>query len=227
MERSAPHATVTAPPRPAPEPPATHRYGHDTVEFARVVNLADAVFAIALTLLVLDLKVPQNLGGAALLGEQAPNMVAFALSFFLVAGMWWQHHKLFAALGWLEPGLIALNLAVLAGVALVPFPTSLVADDPSSRAAALLFVGLFSAISLLFLVLIVRTNNLRAWRHPLPTSLFRWVFADWLVSVGIHLACLAIAIWAPLAGLVGLAVGSPATAMVVARMGPPQRRAWV
>jgi hypothetical protein len=102
-----------------------------------------------------------------------------------------------------------------------------VAEDPTSRAAALLFVGLFSVISLLFLVLIVRTNTLRAWRHPLPTSLYRWVFADWLVSVGVHVVCLAIAVWAPLAGLVGLAVGSSSANMIVSRMGPPQRRGWV
>ncbi len=195
--------------------PSGHRYARDGLEFGRVVNLADAVFAIALTLLVLTLDAPDV--GA---------LVTFALAFFLVASVWWQHHRIIAQLAWFEPGLIAVNLVLLAGVALAPFPTSLVSAAPGSRGAVLAFIGLFALLSALCLTLIVRTHRLGAWRRRLPVRLYRWVVLDWTSNLAVHLACLAIAVWAPLAALVCLVLGALVTSFTVHRLGPPERRAW-
>ena len=121
---------------------------------------------------------------------------------------------------------LLINLALLAGVALVPLPTSLVAADPGSRAAVLPFIGLFCLMSLLSIILILRGNRLGAWRRPLPPKLFRWVMADWGANLSILLACLTLAVWAPLPGLVLLMAGSTLSGLTVTRMGPPERRAW-
>ena len=82
------------------------RYGRDTPEFARVANLSDAVFAIAMTLLVLALDAPDVPADrlAAALAAEVPRYVAFVLSFVLVANVWWAHHKFFALVAWIDPG---------------------------------------------------------------------------------------------------------------------------
>jgi uncharacterized membrane protein len=214
-----PGGTGTQPPAPVQprERPdrVAHRFPRDSLEFGRVVNLSDAVFAIALTLLVLTLDAPDV--GA---------LLTFALSFFLVASVWWHHHRIFARLGWLEPGLIAVNLGMLAGVVLVPYPTSMIGAAPGSRAAVLPFIGLFALLSLLLVALILRANKLGAWRRPLPLSLFRWVVTDWMATVSIHIVGLAIAVWAPLVALVWVAGGSSVSGLTVTRIGPSERRTW-
>jgi uncharacterized membrane protein len=195
--------------------PGAHRYDRDSIEFARILTLSDGVFAIALTLLVLTLDT-----------LAAAPLITFGLAFFLVASVWWQHHRIVAQLAWFEPGLTALNLALVAGVALVPFPTSLIGADPRSRAAVLAFLTVFSLLSLLCLALIFRAQALGAWRRPLPRDRFRWVAVDWTASLSVHVICLLIAFWAPLAALVCVAFGSSLTALTVARLGPPDRAAW-
>jgi hypothetical protein len=120
------------------------RYGYGTPAFARVANLSDAVFAIAMTLLVLTLDTPATNDLTGALVDQLPQLSAFLLGFALVANLWWQHHKLFELLGSLEGGLIGINLVLLGAVALVPFPTSLVGNAPTDRAAVLPFIGLSS-----------------------------------------------------------------------------------
>jgi uncharacterized membrane protein len=95
------------------------RYGHRSREFARIVNLSDGVFAIALTLLVLTLDVPDvpadQLGRALL--DEVQQVVVFVLSFGLIANIWWVHHKLVAQLAAFDAGMVAMNFVVLGLVA--------------------------------------------------------------------------------------------------------------
>jgi uncharacterized membrane protein len=204
------------------------RTERDSMEFARVVNLSDAVFAIALTLLVLNLEVPQAPAGelASALSDQTSELVAFALAFFLVANVWWQHHRIFAVFGFLEPGLIGINMVILAGVALVPFPTSLVGASPNERVAVMCFIGLFTALTAVWLSLILRAQAVGAWRQPLPQSLLRWLLGDWLVSIGAMAVALAVTIGSPAAGLAVLAGASSITTLGMNRLGPAERRQW-
>ena len=98
------------------------RYGRDTLEFGRVVNLSDGLFAIALTLLVFTLDASavtiERVDGV--LVDQTGQLIAFVLSFTIVANFWWAHHRFLANLGALEPGLIRLNLVLLGAVARSP-----------------------------------------------------------------------------------------------------------
>jgi uncharacterized membrane protein len=153
------------------------------------------------------------------------GLVTFGLAFLLVANVWWHHHRILAKVAWLEPGVIALNLALLAGVALVPFPTSLVGADPSSRTAVLSFIGLFVALSFLSIGTILRTQRLGAWVMPIAPGLFRWVVADWALALSVLVGSFLLALAAPLVALGLLAVASMSTGLVMARLGPQERRA--
>ncbi len=184
------------------------RYDRDTPEFARVANLSDAVFAIAMTLLVLTLDVPASSGDrlAAALLEQLPQLVAFVLAFALVANLWWQHHKLMAQFQCVEPGMVGVMLALLGAVALVPFPTSLVGNAPTDPIAVLAFIATFLLLSLLFLLLVWRARRVAALVETVTEPLYYWMIGQWVSGSLVLLMAVAVTLWRPVAGLTILAL---------------------
>jgi uncharacterized membrane protein len=127
---------------------------------ARVEAFSDGVFAIGMTLLVLDIKVPQNVAppGTLLhaLARQWPVYLAFLTSFATILIMWINHHRLFTHISRCDDRLLFLNGLLLLGVVLVPFPTSLVAEylgHPGQTTAAVVYNGTFIAIAICFNVL--------------------------------------------------------------------------
>jgi uncharacterized membrane protein len=127
-------------------------------ETGRVEAFSDGVFAIALTLLVLDIKVPHleqveltSLGTE--LVHSLPNVFAFAASFFFVLVMWINHHRLFTVIRRADNNLLLLNGLLLFGVTLVPFPTAVVAEYISTRDAVtsvLIYNGWFFVVAIFF-----------------------------------------------------------------------------
>lgn len=203
------------------------RYVRDTLEFGRVVSLSDALFAIALTLLVftLDASAVSLDRVDGVLVDQAGQLIAFALSFAVVANFWWVHHRFLANLGSLEPGLIGLNLALLGAVALIPFPTSLLGRDPTVRGSVVPYLVLLSVVAILHLLLLARANAVDAWRRPMPAGLFPWLLAGWGASTIVTLSALAVSLLVPVAGLAVLALTRPVEALVAWRA-PASYRDW-
>lgn len=97
----------------------------------RVEAFSDGVMAIAITLLVLELKVPPNVADGQLLnalGARWPSYVAYIAAFLTIGIIWLNHHTLLARIARFDARLHWLNLLLLFGVATLPFPTSLLAD---------------------------------------------------------------------------------------------------
>ncbi len=104
-------------------------------QLERMILFSDAVFAIAITLLVLDLRIPEpkeisGSQGAIELSADAVNtvvirFVGFVFSFFIIGQYWVTHHRLFGFITSFDGGLIWLNLLTLFWIVLVPFTTSL------------------------------------------------------------------------------------------------------
>jgi hypothetical protein len=107
--------------------------GHVAPGLERLVFFSDAVFAIAITLLALDLRLPDRTGGytdATLLDALSglmPSLFAFALSFVILATFWLGHFRTFRAVVRSDGWLVTINLVFLFFIALLPFPTSIVA----------------------------------------------------------------------------------------------------
>ena len=123
-------------------------------ETGRVEAFSDGVFAIAITLLILEIKVPaasENLGTALL--HDWPSFLAFLTSFFTIGVMWMNHHRLFTLIEGANDTLIALNLLLLLGITWVPFPTALLAEHLSERIAAVVYAATFFVISVVFQLL--------------------------------------------------------------------------
>ena len=136
-------------------------------ETARVEAFSDGVFAIAITLLILDVKVLSAAGGPLGVGllRQWPAYLAFLISFWFIGIMWVNHHRLFNHIKRSDNRLLFLNLSLLLGVCVVPFPTALLALHylgPGRLVAALVFNGTYLAIALFFYSL---------WQHVLRARL--------------------------------------------------------
>jgi uncharacterized membrane protein len=133
-------------------------------ETGRLEAFSDGVFAIAITLLALELKVPHfEANGdptAQLLSSlttQWPSYFAFITSFFTVLIMWVHHHAIFRLVKCADATLLFANGFLLMLVTLVPFPTAVVAEylrTPAAGAAATFYGGFFLLISIGFLVLL-------------------------------------------------------------------------
>jgi len=160
-----------------PDRPSTAHEPH------RLIALSDGIFAIAMTLLVLDVSVPEGLSHADFrqaLNQTWPRLGAYALSFAIIAGVWREHHRIFRLVRRVDSRVVRLTLALLAVVALLPFPTSLLADYGSSEPLAVTFYAVAAAlINLLLLALFLtvrRDGRLRA--HPVDDPLFRGTVVD-------------------------------------------------
>jgi uncharacterized membrane protein len=113
----------------------------------RIEAFSDAVFAIAITLLVLEISVPESdfehlWKGIA---DQWPSYLGYATSFLTIGGLWFIHHGIFRRLASADTIVMRLNLLLLMLVAFLPFPTKLVAetiDLTSPERAAVIFYGL-------------------------------------------------------------------------------------
>jgi len=99
-------------------------------ETGRVEAFSDGVFAIAITLLVLDLEMPEDAYGDLWQGfaDLWPSYLAYVTSFLAIGAVWLEHHRLFTCLRLADTHLIRLNLALLLVVSFLPFPTGVMAD---------------------------------------------------------------------------------------------------
>jgi uncharacterized membrane protein len=100
------------------------------VDRNRLETFADGVFAIAITLLVLEIEVPhvEEGGLASALAEQWPSYAAYLVSFTVIGIMWVNHHGVMGYVAVVDRPLLFLNLLLLLFVAAIPFPTALLAE---------------------------------------------------------------------------------------------------
>lgn len=127
-------------------------------ETGRVEGFSDHVFAIAMTLLVIEIKIPSHelvaaKGLAQALAALWPSYLAFLTSFFTILVIWVRHHWMFGLIKRIDHVFLYCNGLLLLFVAFVPFPTALIAEystHPEAKVAASLYTGTFLIISLAF-----------------------------------------------------------------------------
>ena len=123
---------------------------------ARIEAFSDGVFAIVVTLLVLEIHVPQVSGmnvSAALIGSltaMLPKFLSFVLSFMIVCIWWVAHHHFFHVLKGADRGLLWFNCLFLLWLAFIPFPTALLGDYPHERVAVMCYAAVMGLAGLSF-----------------------------------------------------------------------------
>jgi uncharacterized membrane protein len=128
------------------------------VSIGRLEAFSDGVFAVAITLLVLDLKVPSTVaGGPSLaheLARQWPSYAAYVVSFLTIGIIWINHHAMIRRLRAVDHPIMTLNLLLLLCVAVLPYVTSLMAAylkaSRGQHLSAAIYSGAFLLMSLVF-----------------------------------------------------------------------------
>jgi len=175
----------------------------DEVGLERLIFFSDAVFAIAITLLALEIRLPDlpedapNAAVVAALLAIWPKYLSYALSFITIGIYWSSHHRMFRHVVRYDGRLIQLNLLLLMAVAFIPFPTAVIGEH-GGQAGTMLYAATMAAVGLLhLLVWHDATAGGRLLDQPLPAPVFRATRLRILVPPLVFLLSIPIALWYP------------------------------
>jgi uncharacterized membrane protein len=195
---------------------------HQDQQVERLTFFSDAVFAIAMTLLVIDIKVPEpavstDEAWLQALANLIPHFVGFVLTFYVVGALWAAHHRTFGRLSHYDPSIVWPYLTLLMVVAFIPFPTALMSTHFTDRVPQM-----FYAFTLVVAGLCQYRLVKRALRRP---YLYKDVTEDDVAVAirrslgmpGMALVAIVVAVWWP--GLSNLPLMmTPFFVMLLARM---------
>jgi len=188
------------------------RFRRGLLEFDRLSFFTDAVFAIAMTLLIVAIEPPKLTGDTAspavlreALSDLGPQIFSFFLAFLLLARYWLAHHAFCAILERVDRTLASITLFYLAFVAFLPFPTALVGEYGSNPVSAMLFAICLTAISGIETLMLWHAMRAGLTRvRPVPRPAYRYALSQSalpavLIAASIPIALLsttaAIAMW--------------------------------
>lgn len=135
----------------------------------RLENFSDGVFAIAVTLLILNIRIPDtkhfsNQHLNAMLPTFVPHLITFAFSFLVVGVFWVAHNRIFSFVNILDSTLLWLNILYLMFIAMIPLPAALISENPFLPTAILLYSITLLVIALMHFILleyILRNKHLK------------------------------------------------------------------
>jgi uncharacterized membrane protein len=177
----------------------------ETSGMDRIKFFSDAVFAIAITLLILNLALPAGTVDSNLarnLNAIWPEYGAFAFTFLLIGLRWLTHLIQFRYIRCYDYTILALNLALLFSVAFLPFASNVLADHPNSRAASVLYAGSMAIAGIISTWLWWHAcrrkflnNDPKLDNYARGNLLLRWVTLPVLFAIAIILALLVPNLW--------------------------------
>ena len=175
------------------------------VSTARLETFSDGVFAIAATLLILNVHANgPHLGHS--LQRAWPSYAAYAVSFVTIGIMWANHHSVFSQIDKVDRAFLLINVFFLMAVAFVPFPTVLVAEhlrDTNLEPAALAY-GFTLTVTAVFYSLLwfYAMAGRRLLRHDADQKVVSGITRSFLPGPWIYLAATLIAFWRPTVSIV-------------------------
>ncbi len=185
------------------------------MEKARLEAFSDGVFAVAITLLALDLAVrgPDHGSLAHQLGERWPSYGAYVVSFFVIGITWVNHHTIFKSLAMTSRFLLFLNLTLLMFIVAIPFGTTTMAaylrsGGSDAHLAAALYAAILEGMALAFSAIFIwsiRGDERRT--EPLPAGAAGSAILRFTIGVLFYLVACAVAF-----------LSAPATLAIVAAM---------
>lgn len=174
------------------------------LEFDRVAFFSDAVFAIAMTLLVVGIAVPtvqaNELGEA--LRDLRVEILSFFISFVVIGYYWLAHHRFVASLERVDTGFMLINLGYLAAIAFAPFPTALVGKYEGQPEAVIIYAITVGVASLLETLQFVEARYRGLYGVAIPDDVFRFGLMASSAPVLVFALSIPVALWSTTAALV-------------------------
>ena len=168
------------------------------IEFSRIVAFSDGVFSIAITLLVLELKLPEDLANGEIwsaLRDQHEQFLAYAISFAVIARFWIVHHAFFSEVKAFNTRLIGLNMLYLAFIVLIPFSSQVLGEYGGTLPAVVVY-----SVNLAAVILVGQWMRWDARRADLTTTDAETAREDFYTSIfiaAVFLVSIIVALFAP------------------------------
>jgi uncharacterized membrane protein len=173
---------------------------------ARLQAFSDGVFAVAITLLVLNLQVPQITSVSELvprLGELWPKLLSYTLSFVLVGIYWVAHHNTFHYIQRSDRNLLWLNILLLMCIVFLPFPTALLGQYPEQRVSIIIYAGTLVITGLVLQLLWwYATSGRRLVDSNIDPRLVQWATRRNLTAPLLYLLAIGISVFSVPSSLV-------------------------
>jgi uncharacterized membrane protein len=161
----------------------TNAMNHKSFQLERIVFFSDAVFAIAITLLIIEIKVPHLESTATdrdfliSLFKLIPNFVGYFFSFLVIGAYWVGHHKIYGQIVDWNYGLVWRNVFFLLAIAFMPFTTAFFSEYPTRLVPIVLYASAFSLAGILEILQFqyaVRNGLTDPHADPLELSHLAW-----------------------------------------------------
>jgi TMEM175 potassium channel family protein len=164
----------------------------------RLIFFSDAVFAIAMTLLVLQIPMPAVSAGPVhvlhALGDAESQIIAFGISFWVIALFWMAHHRLFRYVHSYDGTLMGLNLLLLFFVAFLPYPTAVMGTHSAYVTATVFYAIAISLTGLSSAALTRHAVRTPGLMRPAPSRrMARYLTARGLVTPAVFVATIPVA----------------------------------
>jgi uncharacterized membrane protein len=165
----------------------------------RLEFLSDGIFAVAMTILVLDLKVPSLPHGATsidLLGpflELWPKVGAFIISFLFLARNWYIHRLVFHSIGKVDYRFSYLNILLLMINCFLPFTTSLVSEYPHASIAAAAYIGNMILTPFVIFAMLHHAIAFGLVKRDINPEVLRWFRKRHMMIIGVYLVAFPVA----------------------------------
>ena len=165
------------------------------LEFDRVAFFSDAVFAIAMTLLVVGVGIPHvaDSGLSKALSSKRPEITAFFISFVVIGNYWLSHHRFVAHLSAASPRLMLWNLVYLAVIAFTPYPTALTGIYEDQPISVVMFAVTLGIASGLEAVMFYVAHADKLFTTELPLNVVRWSILAAMIPVAVFFLSIPIA----------------------------------
>lgn len=166
----------------------------------RVRGFSDGVFAVLITILVLELRPPGDQGFKALL-PLWPTGLSYVVSYLFIAIVWVNHHHLFNYAQVATPRLVWSNFAHLFSVSLIPFTTEWIADSRLAAAPVALYAAVFVLVNITYLALCWEAVD-RPTHQDVSTRMRRLLRMRSFITLGVFVAAALVALRWPAAAMV-------------------------
>jgi uncharacterized membrane protein len=175
------------------------RIQRDENEFSRTLSFFDATFALSMTLLVTTIDPGPDAwqSWSSLWNAVGTQVIAFAVSFALVAAYWWGNHRFVSSLETLSPALIVANVAMLGFVALIPFTTDALGNEGSSpvEITTIVYAANVAVVSGMATVLYRVAKRDRLFRNPPTRTEARLAYIDQSLPTAVFVLSIPIAVF--------------------------------